>query len=397
MRRSVLTTLVLLASSVAFGQSYLVTLQVDLSNEVAIAPTVSVVGDFQYAAGYGSNWTPGTTVLTDPEGDHVFALTVTLPAGTYQYKFVNGDSWGQDEQVPAACSFGGSRQMVIASDTVLPVVCFGECGPCSPQVADVSVTLQVDMREETVTEMVSVAGDFQSEVVGETWSDWTPGQAILADLDGDDVYSITFVVPEGEYQYKHFNGSSWGQDESVPAACAVNGNRALSVVGPGPMVVPVHCFGSCLPCGTGAGTCDDPVTIACGETTAVLDTSSHVNNISAYTCVAWNESGPEVVFAFTVSAPSTDVTATLGGLTADLDVFLVDPNACSAGVCLAADSFGDTAAAATGLAPGTYLAVVDGFSGAAGPFHLHLQCAGGELFADGFEAGDTLGWSATSG
>ena len=45
-----------------------VTLRVDMTNETT-GDTVSVAGDFQLAAGFSGDWTPGTTVLTDANMD----------------------------------------------------------------------------------------------------------------------------------------------------------------------------------------------------------------------------------------------------------------------------------------------------------------------------------------
>ena len=79
-----------------------------------------------------------------------------------------------------------------------------------------NVTLQVDMNTQgMIADTVSVAGDFQA-VVGQMWSDWTPGQTIMTDADMDGVYDITFQVPSDTFGYKFLNGAAWGTDEGVP-------------------------------------------------------------------------------------------------------------------------------------------------------------------------------------
>lgn len=248
--RNLYVSLCLLLASVlpVAAQNFNVTFQVDMNTQAVVDDTVSVAGNFQVAAGFASDWTPGITRLTDANADGVYDLTVQLPAGSYEYKFLNGAAWGTDEGVPGACNVNGNRGMTISGDTTLSVVCFGSCTACPVGVDTVDVTFQVEMRYLTIASQVTIAGDFQGEVPGAGWSDWTPGITELTDPNNDSVYTLTVRLPEGTYAYKYINGNAWGQDESVPGACAVNNNRELIVTGPGPIVIPAHCFGSCTAC-----------------------------------------------------------------------------------------------------------------------------------------------------
>lgn len=232
----------------ANAQNFNVTFQVDMNTQAVVDDTVSVAGSFQAAAGFPSDWTPGATILTDANSDGVYDLTVQLPAGTYEYKFLNGAAWGTDEGVPGACAVNGNRGLTVSGDVTLPVVCFGSCTACPTTVDTVSVTFQVDMNNETTSGAVTVAGDFQSDAVGQGWSDWTPGISNLTDANSDGVWELTVMLPEGTYAYKYINGTAWGQDESVPSGCAVNNNRELVVAGPGPIVLPLHCYAACDTC-----------------------------------------------------------------------------------------------------------------------------------------------------
>ena len=249
MRKLYFTCCLLLAAAMpAVAQNFNVTFQVDMNTQAIIDDTVSVAGNFQAAAGFPADWTPGTAILTDANVDGVYDLTVQIPAGTYEYKFLNGAAWGTDEGVPGGCAVSGNRGITVAGDTTIPVVCFGQCAACPTTVDTVDVTFQVEMRYLTIQDTVSIAGDFQGDAVGMGWGDWTPGLSVLSDGNNDSVYTLTVRLPEGTYAYKYINGTAWGQDESVPGACAVNNNRELVVVGPGPIVVPSHCFGSCSAC-----------------------------------------------------------------------------------------------------------------------------------------------------
>lgn len=224
-----------------------VTFQVDMSNEV-IADTISVAGSFQAVAGFPADWTPGSTVLTDPDNDSIYSITVNIPADTFRYKFINGTGWSVAEGVPGGCNVGGDRQVIIQGDTTLDVVCFGLCTACPTSVDTVEVTFMVDMANEMIADSVTIAGDFQGASVGQSWPNWTPGVTLLEDPDNDSVYTLTVMLPEGTYRYKYINGTGWGFAEGVPGNCNVGGDRELNVQGPGPMVVPVHCFASCDTC-----------------------------------------------------------------------------------------------------------------------------------------------------
>ena len=246
MRKIYLSLCLLLAVAMpALAQNFNVTFQVDMNAVAVLNDTVSVAGSFQAAAGFPADWTPGSTILTDANSDGVFDITVQLPAGSYEYKFLNGSNWGTDEGVPGACQVNGNRGLTVTGDMTIAVVCFGSCVACPTIVDTTDVTFQVDMRYRTIQATVSIAGDFQGDVPGAGWSDWTPGATTLSDSNNDSIYTLTVRLPAGTYAYKYINGTAWGQDESVPGACAVNNNRELVVSGTAPIVIPVHCFASC--------------------------------------------------------------------------------------------------------------------------------------------------------
>lgn len=108
--------------------------------------------------------------------------------------------------------------------------------------------------------------------------------------------------------------------------------------------------------------------IGCDEV-AVGDTTAAVGNVDWYACApGWPENGPENVYLF--SAPGgVTVDALLGGLTVDLDLFVLtgaNPASCIA--------HGDNSVSLPNLAAGQYYLVVDGFDGAAGPYRLSVWC-----------------------
>jgi len=238
-RLSLIVVLMIVCGWLTTGYAQVsLTFQVDMAFQSVNPAGVSVAGDFQMAAGYPSNWTPGSTVLSQVGATSVYAITVSVPSGTYYFKYINGNVWGQDESVPGGCAFGGNRQVIVGTDpVVLEAICFGSCTVCNPPTVD--VTFKVNMAEQTVSgNGVHIAGSFQG---------WDPG-ATLMTLESDMVYTYTATLAAGGYyEYKFINGNAWGTDESVPGGCNQNGNRYINVPSVNTVLDPV-CFGSCVNC-----------------------------------------------------------------------------------------------------------------------------------------------------
>lgn len=195
---------------------------------------VSVAGDFQ-------GWAPGTTMLLDGDGNLVFERAVNVgTANSIEFKFINGDDWIFAESVPSDCGVGPNLNRLIQlteTNTVLTAFCFGGCSTC---LQPTLVTFRVDMTNEVVgPNGVHVAGDFQQPNI------WSPGDLNykLEDLDGDNIYELTVPVQPGTIQYKFINGNNWGADESIPAACNVNGNRSALIEGESQELF--FCFNQC--------------------------------------------------------------------------------------------------------------------------------------------------------
>ena len=96
-------TLVLLmvaAMGVSAQDTVSVIFAIDM-NGVANVSTdgVSIAGTIQdnYAGTSCGEWNPGCTVLTDDDQDGVWTIKLRLPVGTYLYKYVNGNAWGNNE------------------------------------------------------------------------------------------------------------------------------------------------------------------------------------------------------------------------------------------------------------------------------------------------------------
>ena len=245
-----------------------VTLQVDMQNQtVDPALGVHAAGSFQAAAGFPSDWDPASTALTDPDGDGIYTITFSIAAGSYEYKFVNGDAWGNDESVPSACATNNNRALVVSGDMTVPAVCFGSCVACPGGPIPVySVTFEVDMSTTCDVDSVDIAG---------TVNNWSGGD-MLRDPDGDGVYSITLDVDSGEVKYKfrrYFAGNAnWeGISDRIHQAT-------------GSATIPFTCFNDVVACTPAPATAD--VTFRVDMTNEAPDASG-VFVIGDFTSPAW--------------------------------------------------------------------------------------------------------------
>ncbi|MCR9288206.1 MAG: alpha-amylase family glycosyl hydrolase [Bacteroidetes bacterium] len=238
--------LAFLFSSFLHAQNVSVTFSVDMSNETVSSNGVHIAGNFQSEAGFGGDWDPNSTILSDANGDDIFDITVDIPSGTYEYKFINGNAWGSDENPPSECSVGGTnnRQITIGNtDLNIPAVAFNSCNPL--------LVLSVNMNGQTIApEGVHVMGDFQ--VAAGFSSNWDPTSVTLQDLNGDGSYEVSLSVPVGNYQYLFVNGNTIAEAESPPTSCTIDGGsgnwyRTVNVT-IGADTPPVYCFNSCDIC-----------------------------------------------------------------------------------------------------------------------------------------------------
>ena len=236
---------------------YDVTFNVDMSQQT-VAPTGVFIG-----AGFES-W-EGKVQMTDPDGDDIYSATVPLLSGNYQFKFINGANWAQQENLnPAdvACTvtFGTNTNRIVVVDTsdiVLPEFCWEKCTECINVGPDsVAVSFNVNMNNETVDPSgVYIAGG----------SFGVPGDHELTDLDGDGIYSISLIRhKDSASNYVFLNGlcPDFSCAENLAGlSCAdpANANyRSLPALS-GDVTIST-CFGQC----TTDGSCNsntDPVNV----------------------------------------------------------------------------------------------------------------------------------------
>ncbi len=256
LRPSVLTLIFFFISSFStYAQNIEVTFQVDMNNETVSSNGVHIAGNFQSVAGLGANWTPSSTPLSDADGDDIYSITVEVPAGTYEYKFINGNAWGMDENPPGECSVGGSNNRVItvgSVDLVLPPVPFNGCIG--------SIKLSVNMNGQTISPNgIHVMGDFQ-EAAGFA-QNWDATSIALQDINGDNTYEINLMLPAGAYQYLFVNGNTVLEAENLSLDCSVTGsngtNNRVVTVAAGTSHPPTYCFDTCDECNPNLNTAFD--------------------------------------------------------------------------------------------------------------------------------------------
>jgi hypothetical protein len=209
-----------------------VVFNVDMTGQTVSADGVHLAGNFQ-------GWNPSSTLM-QPMGSNRYSCSVDLQSGTLaEYKYINGTTWGQVEEVPASCGLlpDGNRYYTVPNANIisLPNVAFSACGPFA---SNVYVTFNVDMTGQTISpEGVHIAGNFQG---------WNPSATLMTPLSGN-IYTYTHaLMPGTQAAYRFVNGATWNQGEGVPEACSLPGGNSRYITVPGASAqLPDVLFGTC--------------------------------------------------------------------------------------------------------------------------------------------------------
>jgi hypothetical protein len=128
------------------SSAFQVTFKVDMTNESVDAAGVHIAGSFNDANNDGTidnpypNWDPSVLALTNA-GNGIWSITLDLVAGSYEYKFINGNVWDITEFFPADApcvqgTFGNRAITVGNANEILSVVCWNECVACGQGCTD---------------------------------------------------------------------------------------------------------------------------------------------------------------------------------------------------------------------------------------------------------------------
>lgn len=201
--------------------------------------------------------------MTDPDGDGIYSVTVFLPAGDVEYKymvdgFASQENLVDDMVAGASCApitdFSGYANRLmpvgsVANDT------YDTCGTCD----DYNVTPAVDV---SFAIDMSTSGlpnaDYDNVVINGSWNGWLGWGVTLTDEDGDGIFTGVSAFDAGSTFEFVIAGtgpadgySGWGSIIYAPVECSQNpaaapGSNVNYVVSVGdePMTV-AYCAGSC--------------------------------------------------------------------------------------------------------------------------------------------------------
>lgn len=138
------------------------------------------------------------------------------------------------------------------------------------------------------------------------------------------------------------------------------------------------CDGATLPPCTIGGT------LLCGDNlNARNDDPGSTSDTVFYGCSQFTYTGPELVWRFGTTVDE-DVTLSMTGLSADLDLYVLEDTACDGSGCIEVSSSpnsSDETLTFTAIAGTEYVVLVDGWEGATSDFNLTVSCQGGDPFA----------------
>ncbi|RBW68941.1 amylopullulanase [Bacillus taeanensis] len=162
---------------------------------------VVLVGSLQDELGHSGEWDPAAeaTKMTHVS-DNLYALTVTLPAGEYEYKVAIG-SW--DENYGAGGKDGSNLKLSLSEETEVTFYYHDT----THAIADSTYYKPIPKEKQP-----RLAGDIQPAI--NAGSAWSPSEstALFTDNDFDNVYTYTAAIPKGNYQYKVVLGNDWGEE-----------------------------------------------------------------------------------------------------------------------------------------------------------------------------------------
>ena len=115
--------LALMSSVLSYAQQVNVRFNVDMTYQSVSEIGVHLAGSFQ-------GWDPSSIQLFDQDGDNIYSVTLLMDINSsYEYKFINGNAWGNDEQVYGDCGAGNSNRIIYVSDVGFSETAFyfGSC------------------------------------------------------------------------------------------------------------------------------------------------------------------------------------------------------------------------------------------------------------------------------
>ena len=242
-----------------------VTFRVNMNNYTGSIGQVNLNGNF-------NGWCGSCAVMTDPDNDGIYALTVNVPTAGVEYLFtVNGWAVAEAMTPGSSCVLTTgpytNRYLVPTRDTILPAVCWQSCSVC-PTGTNLSGTIVYDNSAQAplsncVVRLVNAQG---ASVMSATTN--SAGQ-----------YQFT-QAPSGTYTLQTTTNRTWG---------GVNSTDALNVAR--------HFSNTQLLSGIRINAADVNASNSINATDALQISRRTVSQISSFTAGNWHFQSPTVTLS----------------------------------------------------------------------------------------------------
>ena len=240
MKKIYLLFIGILGTSIANAQVD-VTFRVDMNSQTISPNGVHVTGSWQSEATDTTDWVPGYSPMSDDDLDGIYELQVNIPAGNYEYKFINGNDFGPglDELVSDACGAYSNRLMTISSNIVLPAVCFSRCLSCGNNAIKLAVT-------ETPSTNIGIGGSYSQNPFVDIQT--------LTDVNLSGIYTGLISVPNFESNeviaYRFYDNPATEYENFAGDCLDTGGNRTFTFplvdgLPKGDFIIPAVIWNSC--------------------------------------------------------------------------------------------------------------------------------------------------------
>lgn len=176
-----------------------ITFRVNMSNETVSPQGVHIAGSFQNPA-----WQPANGAMTNA-GMGIWTYTASIPQNTtIEYKFINGNAWGNNEILTAPCgtSPDGNRTLDVGTSNQTVTFCYNRCDATCPPPSVTDIDGNV----------------YQSVIIGtQTWmkqnlktSKYRNGDVIPSGLSNSDWANLNLDAC-ANYNNLSTNGTTYGK------------------------------------------------------------------------------------------------------------------------------------------------------------------------------------------
>jgi hypothetical protein len=165
-------------------------------------------GDVVQVKGSINGW-GGNDVMSDPDGDSTYSVTVPTAEGGIEYKFFKTLRAGLDWEGVANRAY-----TVVAGAQTIPAVYFDNDSVYTPPVPQ-GVTFQVNMKIKML-EQTFLPGSGDIVRVAGSFNNWGSSTDTLTDANHDSIYTKTITLNENQaIEYKYLKTARSGDWESV--------------------------------------------------------------------------------------------------------------------------------------------------------------------------------------